>query len=199
VCTVDQFAVICEGGSMRKARPGAQSIRYPQGGGTFMGFMKWYRDALYDNNFRVEQCGAIDRLPRNNNQGSVTITDGLRIRASTLYVPEMENGEWVTMIYQFEFDCAPGHEPPVGILESRHFKIGEDDDIEYVNGQGVIGLYPNIGPNMEVFRYNSWIRFLRYSESCWMEGSFLFLSTSGRQFRAYVERFYFKWWKSPIV
>jgi len=199
VLTVEQFAAICKGGSMRKARPGTQSICYPQGGGTFMGFMKWYRDALYENTFRVKRCGAIDRLPRNNNQGSETITNGLRIRVTTLYVPEMENGPWVTMIYQFEFDCAPGHEPPVGILESKQFWIGEDDDIKCVNTPGVIGLYPNICPNMEVFRYNSCTRFSRYSKSCWMEGSFLFRSTSGGEFRAYFNRFYFQWWKSPIV
>jgi len=63
---IDQFAVICEGGSMRKARPGTRSIGYPQGGGTFKGFMKWYRDALYGNTFRVKRCGAIDRMPGNN-------------------------------------------------------------------------------------------------------------------------------------
>ena len=58
----------------------------------------------------------------------------------------------VTITYEFELDCAPGQSPPEGILRSRHFEIGEDGDINHVNGNGVIGLYPRIGPGMEVFR-----------------------------------------------
>jgi len=84
-------------------------------------------------------------------------------------------------------------------LKSRHFKIGEDDDTQFVNGPGVIGLYPKIGAGMEVFRYNSCARFSRNSIDCWMEGSFLFSLISGGEFRANINRFYFKWRESPIV
>jgi len=129
----------------------------------------------------------------------VTITDGLRIEVRTLYVPEMENGPHVTMVYQVQLDCAPGQKTPVGILESTHFKIGEDGDINDVNGPEVNGLYHTIGPNMETLRYNSYRQFSRYSTNCWMEGSFLFRSPSGRQFHANINRFYFKWKKSPFI
>jgi len=197
--TVQLFVVIMKDGSMRKIRAGSASVSYPQGGGDFLGFIKWYRNALYRNNFRIERCGAINRMPRNDKYGSETITDGLRIRVRTLYVPEMDNGPQVTITYEFEIDCAPGQSPPEGILKSRHFKIGEDDDTQFVNGPGVIGLFPKIGPGMEVFRYNSCTRFSRNSSDCWMEGSFLFSLNSGREFRANINRFYFKWRESPIV
>lgn len=129
----------------------------------------------------------------------MTITDGLRIEVRTLYVPEMENGPHVTMVYQVQLDCAPGQETPVGILESSHFQIGEDGDINDVNDPVVNKLYPTIGPNMETFRYNSYRQFSRHSKNCWMEGSLLFRSPSGRQFRARIDRFFFKWKESPIV
>jgi len=197
--TVQLFAVIMKDGSVRKISGGRASTSYPQGGGDFVGFIKWYRDALYGNNFRLEPYGAINRMPRNDKYGSETITDGLRIRVRTLYVPELDNGQQITITYEFELDCAPGQSPREGVLKSRHFKIGEDDDIQSVNGPGVIGLYPKIGPGMKVFRYNSCTRFSRNSSDCWMEGSFLFRLASGTDFRAKINRFYFKWKESPIV
>jgi len=197
--TVELFAVIMKDGSVRKISTGSASVSYPQGGGYFVGFIKWYRDALYGNNFRLEPYGAINRMPRNDRYGSQTITDGLRIRVRTLYIPELDNAHHVTVTYEFELDCAPGQSPPEGILKSRHFKIGEDDDTQNVNGPGVIGLYPKIGPSMEVFRYNSCTQFSKQSSDCWMEGNFLFRLTSGRDFRAKFNRFYFKWKESPFV
>jgi len=197
--TVQLYAVLMKDRSLNKILSRTASQRYPQGGGDFVGFMKWYRDALFKNEFRIERTGAINRMPRNDKYGSETITDGLRIRVRTLYVPETNIATKVTITYEFELDCAPGQSPPEGILRSRHFEIGEDGHIEYVNGPGVIGLYPKIGPGMEVFRYNSCTRCSRNSSDCWMQGSFLFRLASGRDFRANINRFYFKWKESPIV
>jgi len=197
--TVQLFAVIMKDGSMRKIRARSASVNYPQGGGDFVDFMKWYRDALYGHEFRIERCGGINRMPRNDKYGSETITDGLRIRVRTLYVPETDMGTQVTITYEFELDCAPGQSPPEGTLKSRHFKIGEDGDVKSVDGPGVIGLHPRIGPGMEVFRYNSCTRFSKGSRDCWMEGSFIFRLTCGREFRANINRFHFKWRESPIV
>ena len=177
----------------------SESIPYPQGGGRFVGFIQWYRDALYKNEFRVDRTGSINRMPRNNNQGSETITDGLRIRVRTLYVPETDPFQQVTIAYEFELDCAPGQSPPEGILRSRHFEIGENGYIKHVNGDGVVGLYPRIGPGMEVFRWNFCKLFCRNSRDCWMQGSFLFRLASGKDFHANISKFYFKWRDSPMV
>jgi len=197
--TIQLYAVLMKDGSLNKILSRTASERYPQGGGNFIGFMKWYRDALFKNEFRIERTGAINRMPRNDRYGSETITDGLRIRVRTLYVPETNIGTKVTITYEFELDCAPGQSPPEGVLRSRHFEIGEDGNIEYVNGPGVIGLYPKIGPGMEVFRYNSCMQCSRTSSDCWMQGSFVFRLESGEDFRANINRFYFKWKESPIV
>jgi uncharacterized protein affecting Mg2+/Co2+ transport len=197
--TIQLYAVLMKDGSLRKIISGNISNPYPQGGGDFVGFIKWYRDALYKNEFRIERTGAINRMPRNDRYGSETITDGLRIRVRTLYVPETNIPTKVTITYEFELDCAPGQSPPEGVLTSRHFEIGEDGDIKRVDGEGVIGLYPRIGPAMKVFRYNSCTRFSRHSRDCWMQGSFEFRLASGRNFVANINRFYFKWRVSPIV
>jgi len=197
--TVQLLAVMMKDGTMRKIRSRSASLCYPQSGGDFVGFMKWYRDALCGHAFRIDHFGGINRMPRNDKYGSESITDGLRIRVRTLYVPETDMETQVTITYEFELDSAPGQSPPEGILKSRHFQISEDGKVDIVNGPGVIGLYPKIGPGMEVFRYNSCTRFSRSSRDCWMEGSFLFRLTSGDEFRANIQRFYFKWRESPIV
>jgi len=173
---------------------------YSQGGGGFLGFMKWYRDSLYKNEFLIEQTGAINRMPRHDPGGSVTVTRGLRIQVRSLYVPEVcPTPSEVTHTYQFELDCAPGQSPPEGVLESRHFEIGEDGNIQNVEGPGVIGLYPRIGPGMKVFRYNSCTRFKKRSRDCWMQGSFLFRLAGGGELRANINRFTFNWRTSPAV
>jgi len=198
--TVETLALLMKDGSLKKFKSGTASVPYPQGGGSFIGFMKWYRDALYKSEFRIEETGAINRMPRNDIYGSETITNGLRIRVRTLYVPETDMGAQVTITYEFELDAAPGQSPPEGILKSRHFEIGENGEIQKVDGPGVIGLYPRIGPGMDVFRYNSCTRFSKNSRDCWMQGSFLFrLASGGDDFRAHISRFYFKWRESPIV
>jgi len=197
--TVRLLAVMMKDGKMRKIRAGTASFCYPQSGGDFLGFMKWYKDALYGLEFRIEHFGGINRMPRNDRYGSETITNGLRIRVRTLYVPETNMGSQVTITYEFELDSAPGQSPPEGILTSRHFKISEDGKEEIVDGPGVIGLYPKIGPGMEVFRYNSCTRFSSTSRDCWMEGSFSFRLARGGAFRANINRFYFKWRESPVV
>jgi len=197
--TVRLLAVMMKDGTMRKIKARTASLCYPQSGGDFMGFMKWYRDALYGHAFRIDDLGGINRMPRNDKYGSESITDGLRIRVRTLYVPETDMETQVTITYEFELDSAPGQSPPEGKLKSRHFKISEDGKVNFVNGLGVIGLKPKIGPGMKVFRYNSCTRFSRNSRDCWMEGSFLFTLTNGEEFRAKINRFYFKWKESPIV
>jgi len=197
--TVRLIAVVMKDGKMRKIRARNASLCYPQSGGDFVGFMKWYRDSLRGHAFRIEHFGGINRMPRNDKYGSESITAGLRIRVRTLYVPETDMETQVTITYEFELDSAPGQSPPKGILKSRHFIISEDGHVDFVSGPGVIGQYPKIGPGMEVFRYNSCTRFSRNSRDCWMEGSFLFHLTNGGEFRANIKRFYFKWRESPIV
>jgi len=197
--TVELFGVLMKDGSVSKVRLGSELIRYPQGGGNFVGLMKWYRDALYKSEFRISKAGAINRVPRNYRYGSETIKAGLRIGVRTLYVPEKDVGQYVTIIYEFELDCAPGQSPPEGILKSWHFEIGEDRDIELESTEGVVGFYPSIGPGMDVFRYTSSKKFLRSRMDCWMQGSFLFHLHCGMDFRVNIDNFDFKWKESPIV
>jgi len=197
--TVELYSVLMNDGALRKLTSGDVGQRYPQGGGSFVGFFKWYRDALYQNVFRIEQHEAINRMPWNDKCGSETITDGLRIRVRTLYVPETNPRGKVNFTYEYALDSVPGQLTPEGILTTRHFEIGEDGRIQYITGPGVIGLYPRIGPDMEVFRWNSCVRFSRGSRECWMQGSFCFRLDCGREFRANISRFYFNWRDSPIV
>jgi len=191
-------SVILKDGSLVNISRGGKCL-YPQGDGAFIGLMKWYRDSLYKNNFRVERTGAINRMPRNDTGGSVTITRGLRIQVRSLYIPESYVGDQVTYTYEFELDGAPGQYPPEGILKSRHFEIWEDGRCEKVDGPGVVGKYPRIGPDMDVFRYNSCIRFSRNSRDCWMQGSFLFRLPDGTDFEALINRSTFNWRTSPVL
>jgi len=197
---VNLSCVLMRDGSLGKIM--CANCSYPQGGGGFLGLMKWYRDAFYKNEFLIQKCGAINRMPRNDPGGSVTLTRGLRIQARSLYVPEiLHHGREVTFAYEFEFDCAPGQSPPKGVLKSRHFEIGEDGQVKVADGTGLIDYYryPEIGPGMKVFRYSSRIRFNIRSRDCWMQGSFLFVLADGEEFRANINRFTFNWSTSPIV
>ena len=47
--TVELLAVLMNDGSLKKIRSASTPMPYPQGGGSFVGFMEWYRDALYKN------------------------------------------------------------------------------------------------------------------------------------------------------
>jgi len=197
--TLELVGVLMKDGSVCKITSGSTLMRYPQGGGDFMGLMKWYRDALYKSEFRIERSGAINRVPRNYRYGSETIKSGLRIRVRTLYVPEKDTGPYVTIMYEFELDCALGQSPSEGILRSWHFDIGEDSDVELESTEGIMGFYPTIGPGMDTVRYTSQKKFLRNRLDCWMQGSFLFHLNTGRDFRVDIEKFDFNWRESPIV
>jgi len=175
-------------------------LQYPQK--TVLGFCKWYHDSLHNGIFRVRNDGGIDRMPRNDPLGSETITDGLKIKVCSLYIPERGRRHEKLMTYQFELEPAEGKESEmkVGQLSSRHFRCMENGSRKDVDGPGVIGLHPEIGPDMKPFRYNScFVSTFEPGTENYMEGHFTFDLVDGGSWDAKIGRYTFDPNTSPIV
>lgn len=65
-----------------------------------------------------------------------------------------------------------------------------DSALEVVQGPGVIGLYPDVYPGMEVFAYQSICH--QRGPGGWMEGQFTMRTPNGQVFSIDVPRFHFE-------
>lgn len=122
-----------------------------------------------------------------NNTGSDTITEGIRIQVSPEYVPEQSNPELNRFVYSYRIVITNDGERWAKLLARQWIIINAEGDREDVEGPGVVGFTPELYPG-ESFEYSS---------SCpldtnWgtMEGSFKMMREDGEKFDAKVGRFY---------
>eukprot|EP01084_Bolivina_argentea_P291890 501720_1 len=142
-------------------------------------FEEYVLNNLLQNNYRINKEYGILRFPLNDIAVSECITKGIICRASPLFVSEISNIEHNNYIfpYHIEIECPTTYHDlnndlkmkkrckECNITESNPYQlttrtwyIKDDDankDPEIVHGPGVIGLYPKVFVNQEIFQYES--------------------------------------------
>mmetsp|Transcript_43637 Transcript_43637/g.50197 ORF Transcript_43637/g.50197 Transcript_43637/m.50197 type:complete len:400 (-) Transcript_43637:371-1570(-) len=125
--------------------------------------------------------------------GGVCVTEGVRIEAIPCFVPEVSEPTPTSARYFYTYqiriscDCPEGEK--VGFkkvrLATRTWSItGANGLTETISGEGVIGLYPEIYPDCELFVYESCTHFTTPSGK--MTGHFTFEREDGSTFDAIV-------------
>lgn len=153
-----------------------------------VGFLKKIKNLNFDPN---EEKQLLDHFDTLNNPGSDVTTKGIRIRARAIFNPWDQRDPGKNFFpYQIRISNA-------GVLKgfrlvSRKWIIKYGNEVEKVEGEGVIGKYPLITPGCEDFVYESVSMITGYEGS--MEGSFLFKAEDGSNdmIEAVVGRFLFK-------
>ncbi|CAH8354459.1 unnamed protein product [Eruca vesicaria subsp. sativa] len=134
---------------------------------------------------------------------SVAVTNGVQVRASSVFIPEVSNLRDHPPAYWYAYSIRMSLMPEGCFLNGRHHSScqlywrhwiirADDEVIDKVNGEAVIGKYPLLQPEEEEFVYESCSNFPTTSGS--IEGSFTFVPGSlkdpkGGQFEVKVEEF----------
>ncbi|XP_020596827.1 F-box protein SKIP16 [Phalaenopsis equestris] len=135
----------------------------------------------------VRRSEAISLYPSSLTTYSTAVTNGVQIRASAVFVPELSilNGERMEYCYSYSIrmslipeECfLNGVYYSTCQLSCRHWIIRSNDNIvDEVSGEAVIGLYPHLRPNQNEFVYESCTP-LPYASGS-IEGSFTFVPGS---------------------
>jgi len=123
----------------------------------------------------------------NNNTGSETVTEGIKVQVFPDYLPEQSNPE----INRFSFSyriLITNEGDSWAKLISRHWTIIDSDGgTEEVEGPGVVGYTPELSPG-ESFEYTS----VCPLATSWgtMEGIFHMIREDGTMFEVNINRFY---------
>merc|ERR1712130_773515 len=143
---------------------------------SFIDHLEWYLfQHLFAGNYRVDPNQGILRFPLNDVATSQCITKGVLCRGSPIFVPEVSSVNRRNFIfpYHIEIECPTTFcdlesdpemkqrvkdcvaEKDAYQLTTRKWFIDDGDDVETVQGPGVIGLYPKVFVNQELFQYES--------------------------------------------
>ena len=119
-------------------------------------------------------------------------TEGIRVEVAPTYIPEQSNPDGSSIktplfVFAYQIRIINNTSERAKLL-ARHWEIVDGDgDRKVVEGDGVIGVQPDIAPGT----------FHQYGSFCqlntdWgtMEGYFIMQSQSGRRFHAKVGRFF---------
>jgi len=122
-----------------------------------------------------------------NNSGSITITDGIKVEVLPEYMPDHSEPEKNQYFFSYRVLITNQGDKSVRLLSRHWIIINSDGDREDIEGPGVVGYLPelNTGESFE------------YSSSCpmdteWgtMEGTYTFMREDGEKFKAKIGRFY---------
>jgi len=142
----------------------------------------------YDSN---EEKLYLDHFDTLNNPCSDVTTQGIRVRAKAIFNPWDQRAEGKHFFpYQIRISDA-GVQKPVRLV-SRKWVIKDGENVETIEGEGVIGKYPLISSACEDFVYESVSPIGGFEGS--MEGSFMFeaMDGSNEMIEVKVGKFLFK-------
>ncbi|XAR71112.1 hypothetical protein NMG60_11028229 [Bertholletia excelsa] len=167
---------------------------------------RWQQDALllwleehgrrlHDGTIKLrgeEKAKSINLFPEEAPHCSTAVTNGVKVRASAVFVPEFSDPQHESLkylfVYSIRMSLLPGGCSINGFaydscqLDSRHWILHANDAvIGDFHGKAVIGKFPLLCPGKEEFIYESYINLPDFGS---MEGSFTFVP--GR-IKAYVK------------
>jgi len=145
---------------------------------SFLEHLEWYiLHNVTANNYRVDPQRGILRFPLSDAAVSESMTQGIVCRASPLFVPEVSSITQRNFIfpYHIEIECPTNYydirsaqgqdmkrrceqcpsEKNKFRLQRRKWVICDDGKTETVQGDGVIGMYPEVFVNQKLFSYES--------------------------------------------
>ncbi|KAJ0973026.1 hypothetical protein J5N97_020985 [Dioscorea zingiberensis] len=173
------------------------------------GFLLWLEEhfrRLQSGMIRVRKfmdSRAINLYPELPPSCSVAITNGVKVRASALLIPELSGFEGGAEKYYFSYSIRMSLQPRGCLLDGRYYEScqlysrhwiirSKDVVVGNVNARAVIGKYPRLFPNEEEFVYESCTPLPEEPGS--IEGAFKFVPgrlemPDARQFDVQVARF----------
>ncbi|MCI0449846.1 MAG: Co2+/Mg2+ efflux protein ApaG [Chlorobi bacterium] len=118
---------------------------------------------------------------------SDTVTEGIRVQVFPDYIPEQSNPELNRFTFSYRVIITNQSETKVKLLSRHWLIINSEGDQESVNGPGVVGYTPELGPR-ESFEYTSFCPI----NTGWgtMEGSYTMIKENSEKFEAEIGRFY---------
>lgn len=120
-------------------------------------------------------------------RASIAVTEGVRVEATPFYLAEQSNPASGQFVFGYQIRISNQTDMSLQVL-SRRWRIVDADGLErLVEGEGVVGQQPWIGPG-ESFVYSSFCPL----ETAWgtMEGSYTIVDQEGRARQVQVGRFY---------
>lgn len=151
----------------------------------------------------IEEIRSISLFPEQRPACSTAVTNGVQVRASAVFVPEVSNLRSESEKYFFAYSVRMSLVPEGCVicgmpfsscqLYWRHWRIrGNDNVVSHVNGEAVIGQFPLLCPGEKEFVYESCTPLA--STPGWIEGSFTFVpgrlaDPKGSEFEVEVARF----------
>lgn len=122
-----------------------------------------------------------------NNTGSETTTEGIRVQVFPEYVPVQSNPELNRFVFSYRVVITNVGDRWAKLLSRRWLIINAEGDSQEVDGPGVVGFTPELYPG-ESFDYASSTPL----DTSWgtMEGSYNMMREDGEKFDAKISRFY---------
>jgi ApaG protein len=117
---------------------------------------------------------------------SDTTTRGVRIQVRTAYVPERSSPVESHYFFTYRVRISNEGEDTVQLVSREWIITDADGKVERVNGPGVVGEQPVLGPG-ETFEYTSFCPLHTPIGS--MQGSYQMVSASGARFDAAIAPF----------
>lgn len=191
-------------------------IIYPEHNGSksFMNHLEFYiLNNLILNNYRINiENNYILRFPLKDNAVSncMDYERDIITRASPIFIPEISNIIHKNYIfpYHIEIECpsneyliknnrvlttkCPQNESKAFQLTHRKWSINDNGNIEKVEGPGVIGLFPKVFINQQLFEYQSCSQQNTPSGGS-MWGSFLFKRYNDEYFELEIKPYKLDW------
>jgi ApaG protein len=123
----------------------------------------------------------------NHSLTSNTITEGIRVRAAAVYLPNESEPDADRFLFAYRITLSNEGTETAQLLSRHWIIINGDGDREDVEGPGVVGKYPLLEPG-DVFEYTSFCPL----NTAWgtMEGTFTMQRDNGEKFDVAVGRFY---------
>ncbi|RME91899.1 MAG: Co2+/Mg2+ efflux protein ApaG [Candidatus Hydrogenedentota bacterium] len=118
---------------------------------------------------------------------SIAITDGVKVIARPIYIPERSDASRSYYYFSYEISIENMREDPIRLL-SRHWIIIDSDGVRSeVKGPGVVGETPLIRPG-ETYTYTSYCPLT--TDFGTMEGTYQMIDGKGNPFTVKIGRFY---------
>jgi ApaG protein len=117
---------------------------------------------------------------------SVCVTQGIKIRVETQYLPDQSEPESGKYIFAYDITIANEGSEPAQLL-TRHWIIKDaQNNVEEVRGEGVVGETPYLEPGQS-FSYRSYCPLK--TEYGTMRGTYGMVRPGGEQFQAVIAPF----------
>ena len=117
---------------------------------------------------------------------SEAVTDGIRVRVNSRYVPEHSDPDRGGWLFAYTVNIANEGQETVQLLSRRWIITDADGNVEEVEGPGVVGAQPVLEPG-ESFEYTSACP-LRTAFGT-MHGSYVMVRKGGERFDAEIAAF----------